>query len=45
MVALRGIGYQARLPPQKIDELLSELAAQTEHWITAENAPNKNRGT
>jgi hypothetical protein len=44
MVALRGIGYQARLP-RKIDELLSELAAQSEHWITAENAPNKNRGT
>ena len=39
MVAMRGIGYQARLPPRKVDELLSELAAQTEHWITAENAP------
>jgi AcrR family transcriptional regulator len=39
MVALRGIGYQARLPPRKVDELLSELAAQTEHWITVENAP------
>jgi AcrR family transcriptional regulator len=37
MVALRGIGYQAKLPHRKIDELLSELAAQTEHWITAEN--------
>jgi hypothetical protein len=37
MVALRGIGYQARLPPRNVDELLSELAAQTEHWITAEN--------
>jgi AcrR family transcriptional regulator len=35
MVALRGIGYQAKLPPRKVDELLSELAAQTEHWITA----------
>jgi hypothetical protein len=39
MVALRGIGYQARLPPRKVDELLSELAAQTEHWIKAENVP------
>ena len=38
MVALRGIGYQARLSPRKVDELLSELAAQTEHWITTENA-------
>jgi hypothetical protein len=38
-VALRGIGHQARLPPRKVDELLSELAAQTEHWITVENAP------
>jgi TetR/AcrR family transcriptional regulator, regulator of cefoperazone and chloramphenicol sensitivity len=35
MVALRGIGYQTRLPPGKVDELLSELAAQMEHWITA----------
>jgi AcrR family transcriptional regulator len=39
MVALRGIGYQSRLPRRKFDELLSELAAQTEHWITAEDAP------
>ena len=39
MVALRGIGYQARLPPRKVDELLAELAAQTERWITVENAP------
>jgi AcrR family transcriptional regulator len=39
MVALRGIGYQARLPRRKLDELLSELAAQTECWITAEDAP------
>jgi len=23
----------------QVDELLSELAAQSEHWITAENAP------
>jgi AcrR family transcriptional regulator len=34
MVALRGIGYQSRLPRRKADELLSELAAQTERWIT-----------
>jgi len=39
MVALRGIGYQCRLPRRRVDELLSELAAQTERWITAENAP------
>ncbi len=39
MVALRGIGYQSRLPRRKVDELLSELAAQTERWIMAENAP------
>jgi hypothetical protein len=39
MVALRGIGYQSRLPRRKVDEFLSELAAQTEHWITAEHAP------
>ena len=35
MVALRGIGYQSRLPRRKLDALLSELAAQTEHWIAA----------
>ena len=39
MVALRGIGYQSRLPRRKVDELLSELAAQTERWIKAEDAP------
>jgi AcrR family transcriptional regulator len=39
IVALRGIGYQSRLPRRKVDEFLSELAAQTEHWITAEDAP------
>ena len=39
MVALRGIGYQSRLPRRQVDALLSELAAQTEHWLTAENAP------
>jgi AcrR family transcriptional regulator len=38
MVALRGIGYQAKLPHRKVDELMSELATQTEHWITDENA-------
>jgi AcrR family transcriptional regulator len=36
MVALRGIGYQSRLPRRKLDALLSQLAAQTEHWIRAE---------
>ena len=36
---LRGIGYHSRLPRRKVDELLSELAAQTERWITAEDAP------
>jgi AcrR family transcriptional regulator len=41
MVALRGIGYQSRLPRRQVDELLSELAAQTEHWITAEDAPQQ----
>ena len=35
MVALRGIGYHSRLPRGKVDELVSELAAQTECWITA----------
>jgi AcrR family transcriptional regulator len=35
MVALRGIGYQSRLPRRQLDALLSELAAQTEHWIGA----------
>ena len=39
MVALRGIGYQSRLPRRQVDELLSELAAQTERRITAEDAP------
>ena len=39
MVALRGIGYQSRLPRRQVDELLSELAAQTERWITAEDSP------
>src|SRR5215468_7734236 len=35
MVALRGIGYQSRLPRRELDALLSELAALTEHWIRA----------
>jgi AcrR family transcriptional regulator len=39
MVALRGIGYQSRLPRRRVDEFLSELGAQTEHWIMAEDAP------
>jgi hypothetical protein len=43
MEALRGIGYQTKLPPRKVDELLTELAAQTEHWITAENAGQRRR--
>jgi AcrR family transcriptional regulator len=29
MVALRGIGYQSRLPRRELDRLLSQLAAQT----------------
>jgi AcrR family transcriptional regulator len=37
MVALRGIGYQSRLPRRQLDALLSELAAQTEHWIKVES--------
>ena len=36
MVALRGIGYQSRLPRRELDALLSELAALTEHWVKAE---------
>ena len=28
-----------QIPRRKVDELLSELAAQTERWITAEDAP------
>lgn len=36
MVALRGIGYQSRLPRRELDALLSELEAQTEHWVRAE---------
>lgn len=35
MVALRGIGYQSRLPPRELDALLSELATQTEVWTKA----------
>ena len=35
MVALRGIGYQSRLPRGELDALLSQLAAQTEQWIRA----------
>jgi AcrR family transcriptional regulator len=40
MVALRGIGYQSRLPRRSLDELLSELTAQTERWLKAEGAPH-----
>ena len=38
---LRGIGYRSRLPRRKVDELLSVLAAQTERWITADDAPQR----
>jgi hypothetical protein len=38
MVALRGIGYQSRLPRRELDLLLSQLAAQTEYWILAGNS-------
>jgi AcrR family transcriptional regulator len=38
MVALRGIAYQSRLPRRELDLLLSQLAAQTEHWISAANS-------
>ena len=34
MVALRGISYQLRLPGRQLDLLLSQLAAQTELWLT-----------
>jgi AcrR family transcriptional regulator len=37
MVALRGIAYQSKLPRRELDLLLSQLAAQTEHWISAGN--------
>jgi hypothetical protein len=36
IAALRGIDYQARLSAHNLDEPLSELASQTEHWITAD---------
>ena len=38
MVALRGIGYQSRLPRRELDLLLSQLAAQTEYWVLAGNS-------
>jgi hypothetical protein len=41
MVALRGIGYQSRLPRRELDTLLSELAAQTECWIAAAGASRR----
>ena len=41
MVALRGIGYQSRLPRSELDALLSELAAQTERWIAAAGVPRR----
>lgn len=39
MVALRGISYQSRLPGRQLDLLLSQLAAQTELWVTG-NRPS-----
>ena len=36
MVALRGISYQSRLPGRQLDLLLSQLAAQTELWLTGD---------
>jgi AcrR family transcriptional regulator len=39
MVALRGISYQSRLPARQLDLLLSQLAAQTELWVTG-HRPN-----
>ncbi len=41
MVALRGIGYQSRLPRRELDALLSEILAQTEGWITSGRAPRR----
>jgi hypothetical protein len=38
-VALRGISYQSRLPGRQLDLLLSQLAAQTEFWLTG-NRPS-----
>ena len=39
MVALRGVSYQSRLPGRQLDLLLSQLAAQTELWLTG-NRPS-----
>jgi AcrR family transcriptional regulator len=39
MVALRGVSYQSRLPGRRLDLLLSQLAAQTELWLTG-NRPS-----
>lgn len=36
MVALRGISYQSRLPGHQLDLLMSQLAAQTELWVTGD---------
>lgn len=36
MVALRGISYQSRLPSRQLDLLVSQLAAQTELWLTGD---------
>jgi AcrR family transcriptional regulator len=36
MVALRGISYRSRLPGRQLDLLMSQLAAQTELWVTGD---------
>jgi len=38
MVSLRGIVYQSKLPRSEVDTLLSQLAAQTERWVLADNS-------
>jgi len=38
-VDLPNINIEAK--PGKGDQLLSELAAQTEYWVTAEDAPER----
>lgn len=38
MVALRGISYQSRLSRRQLYLLLSQLAAQTELWVTAKSS-------
>lgn len=43
MVALRGISYQSRLPGRQLDLLLSQLAAQTELWLTGDRPSRPSR--